>query len=263
MSANKLVCLAMPFRNSGGIDTKALMRGTIAGAAQKGNLDIAPIVSWSSLLTYTFNTLWSFMLNNRKGVGVTSGGEAEVVKPMSYFAMIHDDIKPEDGWLDTLVEELEANDADMVSAVVPIKDHLGLTSTAVDSTGDNWNPRRLTLTEVFELPETFGDKDVGGPLLLNTGLWVIRTDRDWTDKLIFRQQDEMRINGDGHWEAHTKPEDWDFSRQVHSHGGKLMATRKVQLVHEREQWHNRMPWGKWKTDELLSVRSGENRSSVA
>lgn len=232
---NPVVALAMPMR-AGGLDPEAVAQG-IAGKATGGSLDIAPGQAWTSLLPYTFNLLWSGFLGMR--------GSSRI----KYFAMIHDDIKPQRGWLDTLVAELEHTGADIVSAVVPIKDNRGLTSTAVDDTGDEWNPRRLTLSEVFNLPVTFGDADVGGPILLNTGLWVCRFDRPWCERVYFRQQDRIVRLSDGKFVPETKPEDWDFSRQVRGHGGKLLATRVVSLDHERPEWNNKFPWGKWTRDE--------------
>jgi len=230
-----LVGLMMPMRCRDGFDSDAMARGS-AMKATDGRFDIAPGVAWTSLLPYTFNLLWAGFLNMRRD------------RPVKYVAMIHDDIRPQDGWLDVLVDELERTNADMVSAVVPIKDNRGITSTGVDDTGDEWNPRRLSMTEVFMLPETFGDADLGFPVLLNTGLWVARFDRPWVENVNFRQGDKIEcINGQ--WVPQTRPEDWDFSRQLRSHGCKLMATRKVRLTHERAEWHNTAPWGKWQSDE--------------
>lgn len=239
---NPVVGLAMPMRNSG-IDPEAVARG-IALKATEGAYDITPGQAWTSLLPYTFNLLWTGFLGMR---------ETHRIK---YFAMIHDDVRPASNWLDTMINELETTGADIVSAVIPIKDARGLTSTAVDDTGDEWNPRRLTLSEVFELPATFGDREAGGPVLLNTGLWVCRFDKAWCEKVAFRQQDRITWfgNGDGgRYVPETKPEDWDFSRQVRALGGKLMATRKVPLVHERQEWHTNHPWGKWTRDEDLAA----------
>lgn len=203
--------------------------------ATNGKCAIIPAFSSTSLLPFTFNNLWTGFLNRRKEDGI------------AYFAMIHDDVCPVSGWLDTLMAELEANDADAVSAVVPIKDTRGLTSTAVDGL-DEWNPRRLALKEIFDLPETFSENDVGGPLLLNTGLWLCRLDRSWCEKVAFRQQDRIVKLADGTFAPQTKSEDWDFSRQMRLQGCKLFATRKVHLEHERPEWTNTRLWGTWDTD---------------
>lgn len=214
--------------------------------ATRGKCNIQPAFSSTSLLPFTFNHLWTGFLNKRQSEGIT------------HFAMIHDDVCPVAGWLDTLLEELEAHDADVVSAVVPIKDARGLTSTAVDGL-DEWNPRRLTMKEVFDLPETFSEHDVGGPLLLNTGLWVCRLDRSWCEKVAFRQQDRIVKLADGTFCPQTKSEDWDFSRQLRLLGCKLLATRKVKLEHDRSEFTNTKVWGTWETDRDAAIGGTEGK----
>lgn len=229
---NPVVALAMPLRNVQGMDREALARGIAAKATSRA-VAIAPGQAWTSILPYTFNLLWCGFLGRRAELGLT------------HFAMIHDDIRPQEDWLDVLMDELAANDADVVSAVVPIKDNRGLTSTAIDDTGDEWNPRRLTLAEVFDRDETFTDQKI----LVNTGLWVCRFDRPWCERVAFRQQDRVIHTPDGKFIPSTKPEDWDFTRQVRGRGGRVFATRRVAIEHERPEWHNRFPWGTWKADE--------------
>ncbi len=186
----------------------------------------------TSVLPYTFNLLWARALNRREKHGVT------------HFAMIHADIVPEQHWLDTLMGILVAEDADIVSAVVPIKDERGMTSTALDSRNP-WLPRALSLHEVFQLP---GDTFTDPAILLNTGLWVCRMDRPWVDAIGgFRQTDEL-VNENGQYVARTMSEDWDFSRRARKLGCKLIATRRVGLHHERPEFHNRSAWGTWRTD---------------
>jgi len=240
----------MPYRVPKGVDGEAYINGIILKAGN-GERPIMPAASWSSLLPYTFNLLWTGALNMRKSVPFTQNDGTKADLPISYFAMIHDDVMPSANWLNVLIDELESTGADIVSAVIPIKDEKGLTSTATDTTGDLWSPRRLTLHEVFQMPETFGDEDAGGELLLNTGLWVCRFDAPWVEKVHFRQQDQVVKMPDGNMVPRTISEDWDFSRQVRRHGGKLMATRKVKVVHEAAQWHNHYPWGKWEIDQDL------------
>lgn len=243
----KTVRLGMPFRAHHTTDANAYMLGVVNWASQN-RFAVSPSVAWTSLLPFTFNLIWTGALNDRAGAATWELDGSMGTRPIDYFAMIHDDIKPDGGWIGTLVGELEATGADLISAVVPIKDGRGLTSTAVDDTGDAWNPRRLTLKEVHDLPPTFGDSDVGGALLLNTGLWVCRFDRPWVERVGFRQQDCIVRRG-GRFVAQTTPEDWDFTRQVRLQGGKVLATRKVGLEHERPEFTNRRPWGVWASDE--------------
>jgi SAM-dependent methyltransferase len=142
----------------------------------------------SSLLADAFNVHWKTALNLQ-----LQG------RPVKYFAMLHDDVVPEDFWLDKLLDELEATGADLVSAVVPIKDPRGLSSTALDDPDDPWETyRRLTMYEIHQLPETFTAGDCRlfmdprlveykvRPLLVNTGCWVCRMDRPWRFKVHFQ-----------------------------------------------------------------------------
>src|SRR5262252_6850045 len=132
-----------------------------------------------SLLASNFNQLWCLALNH-----VHEG------RPLEYFAMLHDDVGPEDFWLDKLIAELEDKQLDVLSVVVPIKDSRGMTSMALQDPEDNWLPYcRLTMHDVYALPETFTSADAGAPLLLNTGCWVCKWDQDWCRQLHFEVND--------------------------------------------------------------------------
>lgn len=201
---------------------------------------IQRVASESSLLCRSFNNLWARALDQRP----------------DFFAMIHSDIAPDLWWLDTLIDELERLEADVVSAVVPIKTREGVTSTAVD-TGDFWHPRRLTMHEIYALPETFGEDDVGAPLLLNTGLWVCDFRKPWVEKVYFRIADRITAQ-DSQWKPQTVSEDWCFSHDLNRLGAKLYATRLVGVRHMGEQaYPNTSPWGDWKTDENFKARNKE------
>lgn len=194
----------------------------------------------SSVLPSTFDTLWSIALNYFERGEVT------------HFAMQHDDVVAQEYWLDLLLDELDRLDADLVSAVVPIKDHRGLTSTAIDDSGDVWNPRRLTLAEVHRMPETFTDPLI----LLNTGLWVCDLSKPWVWRTngvgdlmcSFHQRNRIRRGPSG-WVAEMRSEDWEFSRLVRAAGGtRQFATRKVKLRHGPEWCTNHQVWGTCSTD---------------
>ncbi len=165
------------------------------------------------------------------------------------FAMIHTDVAPPIYWLDYLIAEMERVGVDMIAGVVPIKDAKGITSTAVDDTGDSFRVRRLTLSEVHKLPKTFTDADAGGPLCLNTGLWVVKLG-PWMNEVHFRVQDQIYRNTGqaGQWSVKTMPEDWDFSQQVRKHGVKLAATHGLAIDHLGEwKWSSVDEFG-WSTD---------------
>lgn len=230
-----LVLVALPQGSLGArVDPEALAKGTIFKATTK--FRCVPAICQSSLLCFSFNTLWGGGLNQRKTI------------PFKYFAMIHDDICPQTGWLDTLIEELERTGADVMAAVVPIKEPTGVTSTAIDATGDEWSPRRLTLRELWrDYPETFTHERI----LLNTGLWVCRFDAAWCEEVWFEQHDRIVKLPNGMYAADTKSEDWNFSRTLREKFNlKLYATRKIQLEHERAEWHTRCPWGRWDVDVM-------------
>jgi SAM-dependent methyltransferase len=189
-----------------------------------------------SLLANNFNQLWCAALNL-----------AHQGRRVDYFAMIHADIEPEDWWLDKLIDELEARDLDMLGVVVPIKDRRGITSVALDRPdGDTWRPLcRLTMAEVFRLPETFTSEDVGHPLLLNTGLWVCRFAEDWARQVHFTINDRIAFDtGKDRYVAVNESEDWFFSRLCHEMGKKVGATRKIRLMHRGPtQFSNDHVWG--------------------
>lgn len=205
-----------------------------------GMCDIDRARGRSSFLTKTFNDLWCTALN-RRALGVT------------HFAMIHADISPiTKGWVDVLLSELVRLDADMVSAISPIKTEHGWSSTGIAINDDDpWLRRRLTMKEVYDLPETFGADDVGGPLLLNTGLWVCRLDRPWCEQVCFDVFNRI-VKKDGTWHAEAISEDWLFSAALNRLGCKLYATRKVTLKHEgAAEYKTDHVWGTQEKDEVF------------
>lgn len=217
-----------------------------------GKCDIDRTRGQSSFLTKTFNDLWCSALN-RRSLGVT------------HFAMIHADIAPiTRGWVDVLMGELVRLDADMVSAVSPIKTPHGWTSTAVAiDDGDPWLRRRLTMKEVYDLPETFGSEDVGGPLLLNTALWVCRLDRPWCEQVCFDVFNRI-VKENGVWRTEAISEDWLFSAALNRLGCKLYATRKVTLKHEGGgDYRTDRVWGTQEKDEVFFKIVNERIASHA
>lgn len=189
-----------------------------------------------SLLANNFNRIWCHAL--------TAAARGQRI---DYFAMIHADVEPPDGWLDVLIDELEANDLDVLGVVLPIKDLRGVTSCALArADGSTWRVHcRLTQTEIHQLPETFTSADVGLPLLLNTGLWVCKFSMDWAPKLHFTINDRIVFHPDENlYFPEVEPEDWYFSRLCHELGLKLGATRKLDVGHRGEfVFRNSLIWG--------------------
>lgn len=221
-----------------------------------------PIHSYKcgSLLAANFNMLWCEALNmQRDGVNI------------EYFAMLHDDMGARDFWLDTLIEELEAEQLDMLGVVAPIKDGHGLTSIALASDDDStWHIHgRLTMEEIHQLPETFTSHDTGRPILLNTGCWVIRFDPAYTNRLHFTINDRIVFNkATDRYEVEVESEDWYFSRLAHENNLRIGATRKVPVAHRGAiDFGNELPWGDWSYDkehlQASSLPQLENPISAA
>jgi hypothetical protein len=217
------------------------------------HLDLVQSMFGCSLLARTFNTLWIQALNHAERGLIT------------HFAMLHADVAAPQFWLDTLMEELTAREADICSVVVPIKDMKGVTSTAIDDPANPWQPyRRLTMTEVMRLPETFTAEDCHqaslnphhGALLVNTGCWVCDLRRPWwlgdptqNQPLCFMINDRIRRGAEGKFFVDTQSEDWYFSREAAKYGAKIIATRKVKLEHFGEAgFSNVGAWGEWSHD---------------
>jgi hypothetical protein len=220
----------------------------------------------SSLLCNNFNHLWATAIQQ-----VTK-------REVTHFAMLHSDVGPDIYWVDTLYEELVKHDADVVSAVIPIKDTRGLTSTAI--LGENgWGRRRLTMTEVMALPETFGIEDTvkaglnpdRRPLLVNTGCWICdlrkpmfhELDEEGWYKIHFTIRDGIRRTGD-EIQIHLEPEDWYFSRLISEVNPdvRVFATRRVRLNHRGEQdFPNDIEFGNWKVDEDVVMEDGTMKAT--
>lgn len=203
----------------------------------------------TSLLARGMNVLWAQALE------LADRGE------FTHFAMLHSDIAAEKGWLDKLMAEMEKHDAQVMSAVSPLKDGRGLTSTGVGEP-DPWGPvRRLTMAEVGQLPETFGRADVTEELdqvlLVNTGCmlvdvrggWCRETNGENGDALVyFTIKDRVVREGD-RWMVKVRPEDWNFSRMAARQGARVMATQAVKLEHLGGfAYPNHLAWGSWDTD---------------
>lgn len=184
----------------------------------------------TSLLPRGFNKLYATALNG----------------DFTHFAMLHADIEvliPY--WIDRMIELMDKTKADVLSVVSPIKNMKGLTSTAVDinpHTGewDKWRVKRLTMKEVFDRPPTWTEDG----LLINTGCMLVNLQSDIADKFYFEFIDQIIFDENGNRKAVGVSEDWQFSRLVHSMGGKIFATREIPLAHiGPASFGNQMIWG--------------------
>jgi hypothetical protein len=170
-----------------------------------------------SLLAATFNNFLIQGLNRR------DEGKAD------WMLLLHSDIVPMDtqGWIDALWRERCRVGADAISAVVPIKDARGVTSTALE-TDNLYAPRRLTIREIEKQDDvTFTDDK----LLINTGMLLINLRAPWADNFLFTIGDALLLMPSGKRAVGVTPEDWNFSRRVRELGGQVWATSAIKLTH--------------------------------
>jgi len=197
-----------------------------------------------SLLALMFNLLWCRALNQRSQCGWT------------HFAMHHSDVEAPAGWVDVLIDEMDRVEADIISAVIAIKDNRGLTSTGWQGP-ETKRIRRLTVREALQLPPTFSAADLptlgkpaGQHLMVNTGLWVCRFTDSWIEEVCFTIRDAIGRLPDGRFWPRCVPEDWGFSAWCAERGLKVFATRAVSVIHHgRAGYTNARPWGEWETDQ--------------
>lgn len=219
--------------------TAANALGVQAGAG----VQVAVMQMASSFLTLNFNAMWCAMLND---------------KTFTHFAMCHADIEPaKSNWLKQMLDIQAQTGVDVLSAVSPIKSEQGLTSIAATRNveGDAYEtPKRLTMHEIYRLPETFNGRDVANlwywnedatTLLVNTGLLLVDVrKRDIAERITFTVNNWIARKPSGEFYAESEPEDWNFSRQANSMGWRVSATRAVQLAHiGNARYGNDKAWG--------------------
>jgi hypothetical protein len=170
-----------------------------------------------------------------------------------YFGIVHADLAPADNWLSTMLAEMDAHDLEVCHAVCAIKDSSGLTSTSIAYSNDPWaRVRRITLTELARLPQTFTIetlREAYDPaalrLLPNTGCLVMRA------KTWLRSFDGFEIRGrlrtrpeDGKRVADVVPEDWNFGHWCAEHGVRVGGTKAVVTEHfGRASFRSDVVWG--------------------
>lgn len=196
--------------------------------ATRGRVDVFGVADATASITpHSFNGLLAMALAERDNGKVT------------HAAMLHSDIAPEPGWIDTLFEEMWIHGAQAVSAVVPIKeDEKSRTSTAWGTIGKPFDaPRYVRMEEKHLYPPTFGQEHGrdGEELLINTGCLLMDLRWPHWDDFAFTFTTRIARTQDGGRLAQVRPEDWDMSRFVRERGGKVFATWRVKLEHYG--WH--------------------------
>jgi hypothetical protein len=228
-TGRKSVFVGIPTYN-GWLKAQALLGLMLASENPETRIHIKP--GYGSLLAMNFNGLWCRALNSRDE------------EPWTDFAMSHADIAAPAGWLETLLDERRRCGADVLSCCVAIKDDRRLTSTGVVQ--PDGNVRRLTVKEIYRLPETFSAADlpsigIEGELVVNTGLWVCDFTRPWVERVCFNVGDNIQRQPNGKFCPVICPEDWKFSDWCNKNGLKVFATRKVKPVHFGEGAFNVEP----------------------
>lgn len=205
--------------------------------------------------------------NNLVCKGRNSRGEC----PWTHWGMHHADISAPPFWLDTMLGEMARVGADVLSAVVAIKDARRTTSTGTIE--QNGSIRRLTLKEIHKLPETFSAADlpiigIHTPLVVNTGLLLLRFTEPWADEFQFNIGSGILKKPNGKFSTVMMPEDWNFSHWCNLKGLRLFATRKVFVQHwdGGVAWDNGVHEDGWETDlgddpdlyeEIIAARRAE------
>ena len=127
----------------------------------------------SSLLQFGYTELWAKCLNSKKDY--------------DWLAMLHSDVVPRGPFLRTLIEQAIAGGFEVMHSPQAIKEVRGITSTMGAFSLDPWAlKRRLTVTELQHLPDTFGVEEINACLgwdakylLPNSGCIVIKLGPAW------------------------------------------------------------------------------------
>jgi len=204
----------------------------------------------ASLLAHNFNTLVCNAMNLiRAGT------------PITHFCLLHSDVVPlEDNFLGLMLAEMRQHDLAAISAVVPIKDARGLTSTGICMSSRKScvrsHVRRLTTSETLRLPMTFTSDDLEGAiegcpespkLLINSGLLLLDLSvfGDHGVHPVFTINDEIVFDDEREqYVPRCEPEDWFFSRLLRAWGLRYGATRVVPVNHVGQfSYDSRQAWG--------------------
>lgn len=219
------LAVAIPCYSPGTVNALSLLHIQACAKVER----IGPRMPTGSLLALSHNLGWFWAVNNRERFGFT------------HLLMMHSDVEPiGTDWFDRLAAQMEVSGAEAISAIIPIKDHRGLTSTALDT--NPWRPYRITQKQAQELPLTW----TCGNLLINTGLLLVDLSKPWVEKICFTINDRVtRDDATGEFIPEVQSEDWDFSRQLWRMGVPYFATRAVRVLHHGWQnWDSEATWGR-------------------
>lgn len=181
---------------------------------------------------------------------------------MDYFILLHADVGVTykgalGSWVDVLIKLAVDGGFSAVSAVCPIKNHEGYTSTGMIADKRNAHGiRRLTMTELKGMPRVITrdmlcdklglDRKIAGAMLINTGCLLMDckafASMRWPG---FQICDMIEWSKRGTPRCYTLPEDWAFSAWMHEHGVPYVATTAVNIVHYGGTAYSTQgkPWG--------------------
>lgn len=230
------VLLAQPCY--GGVEPESY-HAAMTATKRKGEVRVSVMRPKASLLAHAFNLAVAYALNNN----------------FEYFAMLHGDIAPDEGWLDGMLDTVNSGQYDVIHAVSPIKDSRGVTSTAIGYEDDEFGlVRRLTMAEAHKLPVVFGINDIretidadADRLLPNTGCLVMRADTWFRDFPGFTINDRVMRAGE-EWAVDVCSEDWQFGHWCHKSGITVGGTLLKLLHFGRTSYDTSKVWG-WEVDQ--------------
>ncbi len=209
-----------------------------------------------------------YIWKNKKSVLTSNFNDCMITFLMSksrdYWLLQHADIQISDGTLDVMIRESITHNLDVLHAVVPFKNNSGLTSTAWAYERERWGlTRRLTMTELHALPQTFDLQTIkeqldpdAEVLLPNTGVLLIKR-AAWLESFPgFQTLDRVTRTSESTWTSEFVPEDWNFGYWCAENGVKVGGTRAVRACHLGQQWYpNDGVWGQ-AVDEEWKRRAG-------
>ena len=148
------------------------------------------------------------------------------------FLWLDADVIPTDDFVTVLEGEMRATGADLMGGVVSMKTKPGDTSIALDADEFGRKTRRMHLSEMAGLTDTWTHPR----LLLSTGLILVDFRKPWVEQVSFATEDRIEKR-DGKFVTVNDSEDYRWCRQVRSLGGSIFATRKVGTTHVGRRDH--------------------------
>ena len=196
-----------------------------------------------------------------------------------WFALVHSDIVPSvEYWMDVMREQAMRHGCWLLHGVSPIKNHRGVTSTALGNAHDEWGyVRRVTVKQTFLLPETWTCTDYlnsfGGPvpdnpcMLPNTGCLLMKADdalRQFAIDRGFTIKDRIVPAANGQLISWCVPEDWGTGYWCAQNGIQPWATRALNICHKGEMdFVMTAPWGQWDEDLQYLGNIGKGPEAMA